>query len=695
MSEATEKKDSVVPPPVRIRSRMRAAPNVAISSGLARTRRLSGHFTAAEKTVQSSETAQESEKSNQNQPLRSRSPSISQSRSPSKHTNMNENSRETIMNTQINSIQLNSVLKPKSPAHELHTQILKPRMPFISKINEDGAKSPNIGQSNQSVSNLSFRQYINYQSNVLKQQSNVNLVPLSPSVSLNHPPTPNIMPCTPGGTEYNPKFSDEHIMNIIKHKSMQKLKKIEAESLKEKRKSYQNSLNSLDSNRTALDNESTDPGNIPIDRSKTRMRDLLYYNAKNKKSDPNETILNASVTSPQASDQSASLSPTPDSSMNAEQHANEIEARKKKEQLLNSAPQLKFADDGSIIINEASLIIEREEQAPVYDNTVIESEQIDNLTYISYRKFHHTKKWTERETAKFYKALGMIGTDFTMIQKLFSHRSRDEIKRKFKREEKLNQALIDKIMSKTSEIDLSVFVSASSDDERKKKSNEIKPAKVQKKRISKEKSPNEPKAKLKRVQKRAFIESESDEDSHESNKSQTNTENSSQSSSGAIQITPPLHQSLVSAVEIQSIDTPTNIEQTKNTQSSDDDSDNEELVLDLDNNTITSQKSVFNITYDINSHNLINANEHSATQIQIAETLPVKAAENSIPEANSTEPEDTVILDLDNNQIVSGTSTTYVNYKPEESAVGNPNNPPKRVSRSRIIVAPNLNLKKK
>lgn len=59
----------------------------------------------------------------------------------------------------------------------------------------------------------------------------------------------------------------------------------------------------------------------------------------------------------------------------------------------------------------------------------------------------------------------MIGTDFTMIQRLFVNRNRDEIKRKFKREEKLNQALIDKILAKTSQIDLSVFVQTSSDDE--------------------------------------------------------------------------------------------------------------------------------------------------------------------------------------------------------------------------------------
>ena len=77
--------------------------------------------------------------------------------------------------------------------------------------------------------------------------------------------------------------------------------------------------------------------------------------------------------------------------------------------------------------------------------------------------------WLLKETAKFYKALSMIGTDFTMIQRLFANRNRDEIKRKFKREEKLTQALIDKILSRTAEIDLSVFVSDSSDNEEKKK----------------------------------------------------------------------------------------------------------------------------------------------------------------------------------------------------------------------------------
>jgi len=252
MSEPSDNLSNETPPSVptvaaparsMIRSRIRAAPNVAISSGLARTRRLSGHFTTnPEKTIQPTTAEATTDKKLFN-PQRSRSPSIHAS--PNPH-DFNENSRETILNTQLNSIQQapSPILKPKSPAAHQHQQQHElgnsPRVPFFSKINSpklttttttstDQLNVLNVVQANQSAANLSFRQFVNYQSNVLQQQSSISLVPLSPSVSYNQPPTPNLMPCTPGGTEYNPKFSNEHIMNIIKHKSMQKLKKIEAE----------------------------------------------------------------------------------------------------------------------------------------------------------------------------------------------------------------------------------------------------------------------------------------------------------------------------------------------------------------------------------------------------------------------------------------------------------------------------------
>lgn len=172
------------------------------------------------------------------------------------------------------------------------------------------------------------------------------------------------------------------------------------------------------------------------------------------------------------------------------------------------APQLRINDDGTIVINEESLIIQRQEPEPVYESTVVESEHGDNLNYNSYRKFHHAKKWTERETAKFYKALSMVGTDFTMIQKFFSYRNRDEIKRKFKREEKMNQALIDKILSKTVSIDLSFFVSSSGEEDEKSETKSKKSKKLSSDCVSRSSSTNslnnnetKKKTKLKRIQK--------------------------------------------------------------------------------------------------------------------------------------------------------------------------------------------------
>lgn len=82
-------------------------------------------------------------------------------------------------------------------------------------------------------------------------------------------------------------------MNIIKHKAMQKLKKIESETLKEKRKKYKRtSALFLKTNNSNLiiqsDNSNLDESGLTlhsektnvVDRSKLRMRDFLYFNSK-------------------------------------------------------------------------------------------------------------------------------------------------------------------------------------------------------------------------------------------------------------------------------------------------------------------------------------------------------------------------------------------------------------------------------
>lgn len=52
------------------------------------------------------------------------------------------------------------------------------------------------------------------------------------------------------------------------------------------------------------------------------------------------------------------------------------------------------------------------------------------------------------DTLRFYQALRMCGTDFTLIARVFPNRDRDDIKRKFKTEDKANRTLIDSALSK-------------------------------------------------------------------------------------------------------------------------------------------------------------------------------------------------------------------------------------------------------
>jgi len=74
------------------------------------------------------------------------------------------------------------------------------------------------------------------------------------------------------------------------------------------------------------------------------------------------------------------------------------------------------------------------------------------------------------ETVRFYRALSLCGTDFSMMSSLFPHRTRVELKAKFKREDRRNPSQISSALS------CQVFnpdEGFSSDDEEKNKEDEI------------------------------------------------------------------------------------------------------------------------------------------------------------------------------------------------------------------------------
>jgi len=68
---------------------------------------------------------------------------------------------------------------------------------------------------------------------------------------------------------------------------------------------------------------------------------------------------------------------------------------------------------------------------------------------IKTKRKEKSEKWSLEETEKFYKALQIFGTDFSIIVKLLPGRTRKQIKNKFNKEEKANPEKIDLILKNT------------------------------------------------------------------------------------------------------------------------------------------------------------------------------------------------------------------------------------------------------
>ncbi|XP_054751804.2 transcription factor TFIIIB component B'' homolog [Lytechinus pictus] len=122
------------------------------------------------------------------------------------------------------------------------------------------------------------------------------------------------------------------------------------------------------------------------------------------------------------------------------------------------APQVKIGPDGEIIIDQTSLYVQA---SPVQTFDPSESEIVhedaSTTTYSSFRKHKRTSAWTQRDTERFYFALSAVGTDFATITAMFPSRTRAEIKRKFKREERTNRGRVDGALMNRKELKESLF----------------------------------------------------------------------------------------------------------------------------------------------------------------------------------------------------------------------------------------------
>ncbi|CAI5755675.1 unnamed protein product [Candida verbasci] len=92
--------------------------------------------------------------------------------------------------------------------------------------------------------------------------------------------------------------------------------------------------------------------------------------------------------------------------------------------------------NGKIGYSEESQIITKP-RADASSRTYEEENPYANpITSTTYSKRIHSERWQPEELIKFYQALSMFGTDFSLISQLFPYRTRKQVKSKFTLEEK-------------------------------------------------------------------------------------------------------------------------------------------------------------------------------------------------------------------------------------------------------------------
>ena len=140
-------------------------------------------------------------------------------------------------------------------------------------------------------------------------------------------------------------------------------------------------------------------------------------------------------------------------------------------------PQVKIGPDGELIIDEASTVIDttaaKKAKEDLLKTPLIFESSNMATNYGSWGKKRKNVDWTERETVRFFKALSVFGTDFSMMENVFKRRNRHDLKMKFKKEERSSRALVDKCLSQGLKFDASFFDHESEQEEDEEKLAEI------------------------------------------------------------------------------------------------------------------------------------------------------------------------------------------------------------------------------
>ncbi|XP_064107622.1 uncharacterized protein LOC135216343 isoform X2 [Macrobrachium nipponense] len=175
------------------------------------------------------------------------------------------------------------------------------------------------------------------------------------------------------------------------------------------------------------------------------------------------------------------------------------------------APQVKIGPNGQIILDEQSIKIQTtaaKNRDEILSKAEVVEESNDTAHYGKWnKKRRRSCEWTLKETARFYKALSTVGTDFSLMETLFTWRSRAELKTKFKKEERTNRELVDRALKDSTQFDFTPFDEESDYDpeEDRKASRIAERAEAKRKRLEMKQSQKEEERLRKKMQMRENI----------------------------------------------------------------------------------------------------------------------------------------------------------------------------------------------
>ncbi|CAG0913781.1 unnamed protein product [Notodromas monacha] len=125
------------------------------------------------------------------------------------------------------------------------------------------------------------------------------------------------------------------------------------------------------------------------------------------------------------------------------------------------APKVKIGADGSIILDEESLVVRTKASK--------EADKMKNAPVIhDPDSFMFVSEDRRRNLAMFYRALSVVGTDFSMMEALFTNRTRKELKSKYRVESRRNPKLVDRALTGETRFDLALLPEFQEIDKEKK-----------------------------------------------------------------------------------------------------------------------------------------------------------------------------------------------------------------------------------